>query len=94
MSRNPNSKITLSEAQKIFDQAKNILTDAKARDKKEARTTKRKRDNQRKILAGAWVLSVMQTDADFKASAVAGLDRFLTRAIDRAAFPELAKAKN
>ena len=93
MSAKPTPQEQLAKALTEFNQAKNRLTDAKAIAKSSQRSDKRKRDNQRKILAGAWVLSVMQTDGDFKASALAGLDRFLVRKIDRDAFPELAQAK-
>jgi hypothetical protein len=93
MSRHPNKKLTVAEAQKLFNQAKNILTDAKARDKAEARKSKKKLDDRRKILAGACALSLMQTDTEFKTLFAAKLGRFLTRENERAIFPELADAK-
>lgn len=89
MSRKPTSKLTLSEAQKLFDQAKNNLLDAKAREKALERKNKKKRDDHRKILAGACALTMMQTDPEFAAQFSARLRSFLTRDVDRDAFAEL-----
>ena len=90
MSRHPNKRLALSEAQKLFDQAKTVLLDAKARDKATERKSKKKRDDHRKILAGACALQWMTKDAAFAATFVTRLDGFLTRPHERAAFPELS----
>ena len=81
----------ISKAEQEMIQSKNRYADLKARAKNQERKDRRQWDNRRKILAGAWLLAEMQKNADFKTLALVGLDRFLTRAIDRAAFPELAE---
>ena len=81
----------ISKAELKMIQSKNIYADLKARAKNQERKDKRQMDNRRKILAGAWLLAEMQKNESFKTLALAGLDRFLTRGIDRAAFPELAE---
>lgn len=82
------------EAEKLFNQARNRLSDLKARKQKAASQEKRKLDDRRKILAGAVVLKLAQSDKDFAAALRGILDKGLTRPIDRDAFPELQQSKS
>jgi hypothetical protein len=91
MARRTNTKDTLSKAQTEFNQARARLLDAKARAKKEARTLNKKRDDRRKILAGACALKVVQSDPDFATLFFARLDAFLIRPSERDIFPELKR---
>jgi capsule polysaccharide export protein KpsE/RkpR len=84
----------LSKAETEFNQAKNRLFDLKAQAKSAARKDKKKREDRRKILAGACALNMMQSDAEFRALFSARLGAYLTREIDRAVFPDLLQSKN
>ncbi len=83
----------LKKAETEFSQAKNRLSDLKAQKKNQQRQEKRMLDSRRKILVGSWALAEMQKNSDFKTLALAGLDVFLSRAIDRDVFPELTAKK-
>ena len=71
--------------QKLLEQ-REVVAARIRREKGKERTRKRKDDTRRKILAGAAVLDRAERDAAFKAELGALLDRFLTRADDRALF--------
>ena len=94
MATRPITDAQILEAEKAFDQARNRLSDLKARKQKEASQEKRKLDDRRKILAGAVVLKLAQSDKDFAAQFRGMLNKGLTRPIDRAAFPELFQPKS
>ncbi len=93
MSRRIITPDQLKKAELEMTQAKNRLADLKAQNKAYTRSKKRVLDSRRKILVGAWALAEMQKNSDFKTLALAGLDGFLSRAIDREVFPELAAKK-
>lgn len=57
-----------------------------AKRKAEAGKERRKLDNKKKILLGAYMLDRMERDADFQAKVIPRLDKFLVRPSDRAIF--------
>jgi len=75
------------EAQlKKINQIKAKLQQKQALERSRLRTEERKKDTRRKILAGAMVVEMMQSDEDVKRKILARLDGFLTRPDDRALF--------
>ncbi len=93
MAQRGNTAERLKKAELDMAQAKNRLADLKAQIQSQARSQKRALDSRRKILLGAWALSEMNKNSDFKTLALAGLSAFLSREIDRTAFPELTAKK-
>jgi hypothetical protein len=81
----------IAEAKKAADQKLAVYRDLKAQKSNAARRDKKKRDDRRKVLAGACALSLMQSDKDFAALFMARLGGFLTRPDERAIFPELTQ---
>ena len=75
------------EAQrKKLEQLKAQKQQIEARERAKLRGIERKNDTRRKILAGAMVVEMMQSDEDVKRKILARLDGFLTRPDDRALF--------
>lgn len=75
------------EAQrKKLEQLKAQKQQIEARERAKLRGIERKNDTRRKILAGAMVVEMMQSDEDVKRKIMARLDGFLTRPDDRALF--------
>ena len=75
------------EAQlKKINQIKAKLQQKQALERSRLRTEERKKDTRRKILAGAMVVEMMQSDEDVKRKILARLDGFLTRPDDRTLF--------
>lgn len=79
----------LEERQKKLAQKKEELAKRERLLKKAVSAKKRREETKRKILAGAWVLEQAAQSEEARKKLFAGLDKFLTRERDRAAFPEL-----
>lgn len=59
---------------------------AKALEQSRVSATQRRQDTRRKVLLGAWALSKIERDADFKAAHMAEISTFMVRETDRALF--------
>ena len=59
---------------------------ANAREKAQAGKERRKLDNKKKILLGAYMLDRMERDDGFQAKVLPRLDKFLVRPADRSIF--------
>ena len=76
----------IDELQEKLKQAKALKTKIEARKKAADSKKKRAEDTRRKILVGALALEMMDQDQYAKTRIMARLDKFLTRADDRALF--------
>ena len=75
------------EAQrKKLEQLKAQKQQIEARERAKLRSTERKNDTRRKVLAGAMVLEMMEHDPEVKNKVLARLDGFLIRPDDRTLF--------
>ncbi len=59
---------------------------AKALEQTRISAAQRRQDTRRKVLLGAWALSKMERDAEFKATHMAEISTFMVRETDRALF--------
>ena len=73
-------------AAKKLAELKAAKAKADARKKAEAGKERRRLDNKKKILLGAYMLDRMERDADFQAKVIPRLDKFLVRPADRSIF--------
>ncbi|MDM0037323.1 mobilization protein [Variovorax sp. J22P271] len=76
----------LEQAEKKLAELKALKARADARKKAEDGKEKRRLDNKKKILLGAYLLDRMERDAKSSQKVLEGLDGFLTRPADRAVF--------
>lgn len=85
-------KSRLEIARKKALEANALLEKLEAQARERASENGRKLDDRRKILLGAYLLRRMRRDEDEKARVLAGLDKYLHRASERALFglPPLA----
>jgi hypothetical protein len=76
----------LQQAEKKLAELKALKARNDAKMKAEAGKEKRRLDNKKKILLGAYLLDRMERDAKSSQKVLEGLDGFLTRPADRAVF--------
>lgn len=76
----------LQQAEKKLAELKALKARQDAKLKAEAGKEKRRLDNKKKILLGAYLLDRMERDATSAGRVMQGLDGFLTRPADRAVF--------
>ena len=76
----------IDELQQKLKQARALKSRVEARQRGAEAKKKRAAATRRKILAGALALEMMERDEGVKARFMAHLDRYLTRADDRALF--------
>jgi len=86
-----NAKLQKLEAdiaaqRKKLEQLKAQKQQIEARERAKLRSTERKNDTRRKVLAGAMVLEMMEQDPEVKNKVLARLDGFLIRPDDRTLF--------
>lgn len=74
-----------AQRQKL-DQLKAQKQQIEARERAKLRSTERRHDTRRKVLAGAMVLEMMEQDPEVKHKVLLRLDAFLVRPDDRALF--------
>lgn len=76
----------LAKARQNLAAVKAEAAKAKAREKLKLSQAQRRLDNRRKFLLGAYTLDAMERDATERQRVLSGLEKFLTRSADRAAF--------
>jgi hypothetical protein len=76
----------LEQAEKRLAELKALKAKQDAKMKAQAGKEKRRLDNKKKILLGAYLLDRMERDANSSRKVLEGLDGFLTRPADRAVF--------
>jgi large subunit ribosomal protein L7/L12 len=76
----------VEQAAKRLAELKAAKAKADARKKADAGKERRKLDNKKKILLGAYMLDRMERDDSFQAKVMPRLDKFLVRPADRSIF--------